>query len=296
MKLVLALCSALLMAVPAWGQEATVRVTVDRATIWQPNLVTVSTMVTRGAVLEVVLPLSEGRPRRTGFIASTQVETASGTLPPDNTSPAQPPAVQGRTGPAPRTPRARPPAAPRHTSVRAFGDVSYDWFLAHDTFKAIIGQPGSAFIGGGGELVIQDGLFVQGSARWLRRTGERVVVNDDEVLSTGVADTLTIVPIAVTVGYRWRGASAIPYVAGGLGQYRLRETADFDLPTDKVERNVRSYHVLAGVEWRVSRWVGTAVEAQYTHVPDALDSEVADAYNEHNLGGIEARFKIVIGR
>jgi hypothetical protein len=289
-------------ATAASAQQATVRVTRNQATIWQRNLVTVITVVPAGTELEVVgrtgnwievvLPPSEGGRRRTGFIGLSQVVVESGTLPRDGTASR---AIGSSTMQAAR-PRVRRPPPPRRTGVRAFGDVGYSFFTAHNTFKAIIGQPASPFIGGGADFRLQDRLFVQGSVRWLRRTGERVIVEDDEVFTLGLDDTITIVPLAVTAGYRFHRAGVVPYVGGGVGQYRFRETSDFSVPGDDVSRRFTSYHFLAGFEWRGSGWAGGAFEVQYTLVPDALDSPVAAAYDEHDLGGIEARVKFLIGR
>ena len=61
--------------------------------------------------------------------------------------------------------------------------------------------------------------------------------------------------------------------------------------------NVTSYHVLVGFQWRAPNgWLGTAFEVQYTHAPDALSGGVANVFDEHNLGGVEARVKIEVGK
>ena len=51
-----------------------------------------------------------------------------------------------------------------------------------------------------------------------------------------------------------------------------------------------------GAEFRGRGWIAAAVEFQYTFVPDSLTGGLADIYDEHDLGGFDVRFKIVIGR
>jgi hypothetical protein len=160
----------------------------------------------------------------------------------------------------------------------------------------VIGQSGSPFAGGGAEFRWRDGVFVQGSVRWLRRTGTRVFILDDEVFDLGIEDTVTIVPVAATIGYRWREGNATSFVGGGAGQYLFKEVSDFAEADENADERFASYHIVAGVEMALRRSLALAIEVQYTHVPDALNSALADSLNEHNLGGTELRFKLLFGR
>ena len=57
------------------------------------------------------------------------------------------------------------------------------------------------------------------------------------------------------------------------------------------------YLVNGGVEFRVHKWIGLSVDAQYTHVPDILgQGGVSKEAGETDLGGIAARFKVIVGR
>ncbi len=52
-----------------------------------------------------------------------------------------------------------------------------------------------------------------------------------------------------------------------------------------------------GAEFRVHRWVGVSVDVQYTHVPGILGTGgVSQQAGETDLGGVAARFKVVVGR
>jgi opacity protein-like surface antigen len=285
----------------AFAQNAVVRVTVERANVWRASFVTVATVVRQGTELDVIgrqgdwleveLPPNLTTLRETGFIARTQVTLVSGTIPES-----RPPAPRGDLiGPSARQAPLGPPRE-RPTGLRAFADVSYNWFLANDTFRGVIGQPGSPFVGGGAEFRWRDGLFVQGSARWLRRTGSRTFVFEDETFDLGLEDTVTIVPLAATVGYRWREGNSTSFVGGGIGQHLFKEVSDFSDPDEDVSERFTSYHIVIGVEMAIRRSLAGAVEVQYTHVPDALNTALSENLNEHNLGGTEVRFKLLFGR
>ena len=57
------------------------------------------------------------------------------------------------------------------------------------------------------------------------------------------------------------------------------------------------YLAAGGVEIRLHRWVGVAVDAQYTRVSGILgEGGVSKDAGESDLGGIAGRFKILIGR
>ena len=59
------------------------------------------------------------------------------------------------------------------------------------------------------------------------------------------------------------------------------------------------YHVLGGVEFRMSSWFGVTGEAQWTTISDALGTEVSsasEAFGESNLGGLGFRVRFVVGR
>ena len=180
--------------------------------------------------------------------------------------------------------------------VRAFGSLGYEFFNAHDSFAAVFGHGGGLLFGGGAEVRVHD-IFVQGSVEYFHRTGQRVFELNGDVFGLGISDQVTMTPFAVTAGYRFHGHSVNPYFGGGAGIIHYTETSDFADAGENVDMNVTSYHVLGGVQWRAANgWLGTAFEVQYTHAPDAFSGGVADAFGEHNLGGIEVRVKIEVGR
>jgi hypothetical protein len=82
----------------------------------------------------------------------------------------------------------------------------------------------------------------------------------------------------------------VPFVGGGAGVLRYRETADFAEPGDDVDDSFGSYHVLGGVELPIARRFGAAIDGLYRWVPDAIgEGGVSAAYGETDLGGFTIR-------
>jgi hypothetical protein len=280
-------------AEPAFAQ-AQVRVTSNAATIWRPGFQSFVTVVRQGTVLEVLgrqgdwievqLPPTAGRPGERGLVSITQVEVLSGTLP------TRPGAPVSRTAPRPRS------AASFDTGLRGFADASLEMFLARETFAAILERSQEPFIGGGVEYRTGTGGFVMAAVRALRATGRRVVAGGGEVFPVGISETVTIVPISVTLGYHFGPNLSRPYFGAGFGGYLFRERPVGGDASENISRRFKSYHLLGGYEWRSQSAIAFAVEGQFTHVPDALTSPVAVEFGEENLGGFAGRVKIVFGK
>ena len=280
---------------PAFAQSQ-VRVKTNDATIWRPGFVSFAAVVRRGTVLEVVgrqgdwlevlLPGAAGKRGERGLVSFAQVEVVSGELP---AGPAPPPSRVGRTAP-PRAPRSL------DTGLRGFADASLESFLARETFAAILERSQQPFVGGGVEFRSGTGGFAQAAVRLLRRTGRRVVAGDGEAFPVGLSESVTIMPISVTFGYRMGPGLSRPYVGAGFGGYVFRERPTGSDASEDVNRRFASYHLLGGYEWRSRSAVAFAVEGQFTHVPNALNSPVAVEFGEANLGGLAGRVKVVFGK
>ena len=202
---------------------------------------------------------------------------------------------------AQRRPPAPPAPPPPTIAVRGFFDVGVTIFSAKDSFEAIAGSATGPVFGGGGEVVLRQGWFFGGRVARFATDGHRVFVSDGEVFDLGLDTTITITPIEFTGGYRFTAPRRrlIPYVGGGIGSYRYREESEFAAEGEDVDESFTSYHLLGGAEYRISRWLGVAGEAQWTTVPDAIGqdpSSVGAAFDETNLGGSTFRVKVVIGR
>jgi len=276
-------------AAPAFAQT-TVRVTRNETAVWTADfqtkvVVSAGTMLevvaTRGDWYEVVMP---GDFRgKTGFVYKTRVE-----------------AETAATGS--QAPRAPMPSTHAHVQsarpigVLGFGEFGYARFAAQQSFQAVTGQGGDAFVGAGGEVRVGPGFFANASINRRSGSGERVYVTAGEVFKLGVPLTVTLTPIAVTAGWRFTYDRMTPYVGAGVGRIRYQEHFSFEGTGEGVDSQFASYHVLGGVEVR-NGFLATAFEVQYSRVPDSIGVGGASAaFHETDLGGVTARVRVPIGR
>ena len=281
-------CGIALSATAASAQ--TVRVTVDKSTIWRSDFTSVAAVVAKGTILtvvsqrkdwyEVVVAREEGG-SDTGFIFKDDV--AAGAAPPQS-------AARVR-----RTDSATDSYRPSTLGFTGFGQFGYARFAAQRSFEAVMGTGGGGLYGGGAQVRVGR-LFVGASAERFTKTGSRVFVLDQEVFTLGVPDTVTLTPLEVTAGWRFVHERTTPYIGGGIGRVWYREASDFTDASEAVEGQYRSYHLLGGVEFREG-WVATAFEVQYSRVPNAIGlGGVSAAFQESDLGGLTMRVKVLVGR
>ncbi len=187
--------------------------------------------------------------------------------------------------PAPR------PVAPPAPAVSIRGFV-----VATEQSVAAIGP----FFGGGVQVVIHDSFFVEVSVSRYRQTGERAYLSGGKAFQLGIPLTATITPLEVTGGYRFRlrrYPKLRPYLAVGVGSYSYQETSQFAEAGEDVDARHAGVVANGGAEFRLQRWVGLAVDVQYTHVPGILGTGgVSQQAGESDLGGVAARVKLVVGR
>ena len=197
---------------------------------------------------------------------------------------------------------AAPAAAqdPPALSIRPFVMATEQSFAAIDTFDAVFGKTVLPFFGGGVQVVVNDGFFAELSASRFRKTGERAYLSGGKAFKLGIPLTATITPFEISGGYRFRLRQlprVRPYAAVGYGSYAYQETSDFAQAGDDVDTKHPGYVVNGGAEFRLHRWVGLAVDVQYSHVPGILGTGgVSQQAGESDLGGVAARFKLVVGR
>ena len=197
---------------------------------------------------------------------------------------------------------AAPAAAqdPPALSIRPFVMATEQSFAASDTFEAAFGKTYFPFFGGGVQVVVKDGFFVEITASRFRRTGERAYLSGGKAFKLGIPLTATITPLEVGAGYRFRLPQlprVRPYAAIGYGTYAYTETSDFAQAGDDVDTHHSGYVVNGGAEFRLHTWLGLAFDAQYSRVPGILgNGGVSQQAGESDLGGVAARFKLVVGR
>ena len=267
-----------------------IRVTRNQSIIWNMSSLTPITTVQSGTELEVLgrereffivrVPASGSRIATIGRIAIAQVTVIEGVAPTSDTR--SPDLV---TVPQPGL------------GVFGFGQVGLQRWQAKDTFAAVLGSAQAPMFGAGVQARIRGQLLVEGSIDYFKKNGERVFVSDGEVFKLGIRDTVRIVPVSVTVSYRDRAGRFAYYAGGGFGQYLYKEDSDFADPAENISERFTSYHVVGGVELGALSVIKTAFEVQYTTVPDALGTSGASkSFGENNLGGLQVRVKLLVGR
>jgi outer membrane protein W len=189
---------------------------------------------------------------------------------------------------------------PPAVSIRPFVMATEQSFTAVDTFDAIFGKTFAPFVGGGVQVVVHDGVFVELTASRFRQTGQRAYLSGGRAFGLNIPLTATITPLEVSAGYRFtlRALPRVrPYAAAGVGSYAYTETSEFSEPGEDVDTRHTGFVVNGGAEFRVHTWVGLAFDVQYSQVKGILGSGgVSQQAGESDLGGVAGRFKLVIGR
>lgn len=184
-------------------------------------------------------------------------------------------------------------------SIRPFVMAAGEQFTAKKTFQAIFGQSAQLFLGGGVEIVTRSGFYLDLTASRFSKKGDRAfVAADGKAFSLGIPVTVTLLPLEGTVGYRFRMGSSgriSPYVGGGFGYYMYTES-DKTEASDLTIRHT-GFLGVGGLEYRAGSWVAVSADVQYTNISGILgDGGVSKQVGENNLGGIAARFRIIIGK
>lgn len=199
-----------------------------------------------------------------------------------------------------RPPVRRPPPEPA-VRVRAVVEAGGRTFTASQSFDAVLGSHAGVIFGAGAEALFGRNLFVSFGVSRFQKDGERVVVANGEAFPIGIDTTISIVPIEVSAGWRFTSPrrTVIPFLGGGLGWHRYKETSEFATADDDAQFTKMGFQLLGGAEWRASRWLGVAGEAAWMSVPNAFEggpTSAAAAFDEDDLGGAVFRVKVVIGR
>jgi outer membrane protein W len=190
------------------------------------------------------------------------------------------------------------PDEPYAASARLFVLATDQSFAANTTFKAAFGKSVEPFFGGGLQVAMANGVFVEFGISRFKQNGQRAFINNGQTFQIGIPLTATITPLELSAGYRFFTSSRfIPYAGAGIGRYGYREESDFANAGDNVDTHHSGYLAVGGVEIRVHHWVGVAIDAQYTHITGILGAGgVSKDAGESDLGGIAGRFRVLIGR
>jgi opacity protein-like surface antigen len=181
--------------------------------------------------------------------------------------------------------------------LRPFGEVAFETFTASQSFKAIFGNSNGFFYGGGVDMAVSRALRFAVSITHFQKTGERAFAYNGQSYQLGIADRVSMTPIAFNVTYRFAGKRFTPYVGGGAGAVVYRETSDLANASDDLSATGTAFQVLGGVEFPLSGSLSLGVEAQYQGVTGILgDTGVSQVFNETDAGGFSVRARIIFGK
>lgn len=192
-------------------------------------------------------------------------------------------------------------AQSRSIEIGGYAMVGHFTFAASESFDAVLGTHSGPIFGGGATVGLPfGGLFVDIGAWQYSDSGERVAVLDGEVIPLGIPVDVTIVPLEISAGWKFRLRKLpklIPYVAGGYTSFSYQETSSFAGTDEDADDQFGGFHLRGGVEFKLTRWLGLAGEVAWTTVPDGLgEGGVSNTFNETDLGGTSFRARITIGR
>jgi outer membrane protein W len=183
-------------------------------------------------------------------------------------------------------------------AIRPFVLGAIQGFSAVDSFNAVFGKSYEPFFGGGVQVVFHEQFFVELAASRFKQTGERAFISNGQSFQLGIPLTATLTPFEVTAGYRFKVSPRVrPYIAAGAGTYQYKETSSFNEAGEDVDVRHAGFVLNGGADFRLHPWIRVGADVQYTHVPGILGTAGVSAQaSEDDLGGVAARFKLIVGR
>jgi hypothetical protein len=167
---------------------------------------------------------------------------------------------------------------------------------AKDSFDTVAGKTTLTGVGAGLEVQnVWRGLFVRGAISRLKTTGERVFVSDGEVFRFGIPLDITMTPIEVAAGWRFKPVGSrgiVPYAGGGALFLKYREESPDDDSDDSVKESYTGLALFGGVEVPVWRYVSAGAEVGWRTAKVGNPGGAMAAFGENNLGGVTFRLMI----
>jgi opacity protein-like surface antigen len=199
----------------------------------------------------------------------------------------------------------RPAAASdRRLGVDIFAGAGINFPGAQESFDALSLSSTPLDVGGGVRVTgLWGRLFAQVTGSRWSESGERAFVDSEgEVFPLGIPLDVDATFIDATIGVKdaFRTSSGriqfFSYVGAGAGIARYKESSPFAEGEDDLDTTEPSYHVLAGVEIPIGRWLAVAIDGKYRYIPRVLgDGGVSDVLDENNLGGFQTFVGLRLG-
>jgi outer membrane protein W len=166
---------------------------------------------------------------------------------------------------------------------------------AKQSFEAVTGS--SMMPGFGAGLEVQNvwkGLFVRAAISKLSKSGERVFVDEGEIFPLGIPIDITMTPIEVAAGWRFKpfGGRIVPYAGLGPVFLKHREESEDDDDDDSVNETFGGIALFAGIEVPVASIVSAGAEIGLRKVTVDSPGGAMRGFGENDLGGVTFRVMI----
>lgn len=181
-------------------------------------------------------------------------------------------------------------------SGRAFVHFEGQSMTAKDSFDAVAGTTTLMGFGGGLELDrIWKNVFARISLSRMSQDGERVFVDSGVVFPLGLPVQLTLTPIEVSAGWRFRPVGSrgiVPYLGGGALFLKYREKSDSDVSDETVNETYNGFALFGGVEVPVWKKLSAGAELGWRKAKVSAPGGTMRAFGEDDLGGVTFRVMI----
>ena len=184
-------------------------------------------------------------------------------------------------------------------AVRVFGLGASQSFAAKNTFDAVFGNHNGKFWGGGIEVALQSGIFVDAEISKFSHDGQRAFISGGQTFELGIPLTASITPIDVMAGYRKRiGRTPVsPYAEIGATSYHYKETSSFSDPSENVDKSKVGFIFAVGAEVRLARMLAISADLEKARVTGIIGTAgISQQLGENDLGGLAGRVRIILGR
>lgn len=182
---------------------------------------------------------------------------------------------------------------------RVFGWGDWQQMTAKESFDAVTGSSSLSGAGGGAEVQrVWRGVFLRAAVSQMKADGERVFVHDGTVFPLGIPMELTMMPIEVGAGWRFKpvGGRLVPYVGAGALWVKYKETAEGETASERVQETYSGAVVFGGVDVSVWRFLSAGAEVAWRTATVKDPGGALEAFGENNLGGVSVRVMLSIGR
>jgi hypothetical protein len=167
---------------------------------------------------------------------------------------------------------------------------------AKDSFDVVTGSSTVTGLGIGLELQnVWRSLFIRVGTSKLTASGERVFVDDGEVFPLGIPIDITMKPIEVAAGWRFKplGSGGItPYAGLGPMFLKYREESEGDISGETFDATYAGIALFGGIEVPVWKKISAGAELGLRRATVDSPRGTMRIFGENDLGGLTFRVMV----